>query len=58
MITCEQSSVPFCHLTAKGITVAISLLTLIEDWKKALNGCHFVGAILMDMANAFDCLLH
>ena len=35
-----------------------TLLRLVEDWKKALDDNLYVGAILMDLSKAFDCLLH
>ena len=31
---------------------------LFEDWRKALDNHECVGAILMDLSNAFDCLPH
>jgi hypothetical protein len=35
-----------------------TLLKIIEDWKKALDENKFIGAILMDLSKAFDCLPH
>jgi hypothetical protein len=35
-----------------------TLLRLIEDWKMALDNNEHVGAILMDLSKAFDCLPH
>ena len=35
-----------------------TLLSLVEDWRKALDSHKYVAAILMDLTNAFDCLLH
>ena len=35
-----------------------TLLRIIEDWKKALDANKYVGAILMDLSKAFDCLPH
>ena len=35
-----------------------TLLRLVEDWKKALDDNLYVGAILMDLSKAFDCLPH
>lgn len=38
-----------------------TLLKVIEDWKKALDENIFfkyIGAILMDLSKAFDCLPH
>ena len=33
-----------------------TLLRLLDDWKRELD--NHVGAILMDLSNAFDCLPH
>ena len=35
-----------------------TLLRIVEDWKEALDKNIFVGAILMDLSKAFDCLPH
>ena len=35
-----------------------TLLRLVEDWKRALDENLDVGAILMDLSKAFDCLPH
>ena len=34
------------------------LIRLIESWKKDLDNKKFVGAVLMDLSKAFDCILH
>ena len=34
------------------------LMRMIEDWKKALDNKKYVGAILMDLSKAFDCISH
>ena len=34
------------------------LLRLIEEWKKNLDNNYAVGAVLMDLSKAFDCILH
>ena len=34
------------------------LLRLVEDWKRALENRKHVGAVLMDLSKAFDCLPH
>ena len=34
------------------------LLRLIETWRKCLDKSSLVGAILMDLSKAFDCLPH
>ena len=35
-----------------------TLLRSVEDWKEALDKDVYVGAILMDLSKAFDCLPH
>ena len=42
----------------KGFGCATTLLRLAEDWKKDLNKQQYVGAVLMDISKAFDCLPH
>lgn len=42
----------------QGYSCQYVLLRLIEDWKKALEENKHVGAILMDLSKAFDCLPH
>ena len=34
------------------------LLRLLEDWKRQLDDKKFVGAVLMDLSKAFDCVPH
>ena len=34
------------------------LIGLIEDWRSHLNNDFLVGAILMDLSKAFDCIPH
>ena len=34
------------------------LIRLIENWKKNLDNKKFVGAALMDLSKAFDCVPH
>ena len=34
------------------------LLRLLEEWKKHLDEKKFVGAVLMDLSKAFDCIPH
>ena len=31
---------------------------LIEEWRKNLDNNYFIGAVLMDLSKAFDCILH
>ena len=35
-----------------------ALLSLIEKWKKTLNGKGYTGAVLMDLSKAFDTINH
>ena len=49
MCVCMYDILYSCQLT---------LLALTEDWRHSLDGGHFVGAILMDLSKAFDCLPH
>ena len=34
------------------------LIRLIENWKQSLDNKKFVGAVLMDLSKAFDCIPH
>ena len=34
------------------------LLRFIEQWKSALDNKNMVGAVLMDLSKAFDCIRH
>ena len=34
------------------------LIRLIENWKQSLDKNKFVGAVLMDLSKAFDCIPH
>ena len=42
----------------KGFGCQTTLLRLAEDWKRELDSHAYVGAILMDLSKASDCLLH
>ena len=35
-----------------------TLIRLMENWKKSLDQNKFVGAVLMDLSKAIDCILH
>ena len=32
------------------------LLRLIEEWRKNLDNNYYIGAVLMDLLKAFDCI--
>ena len=34
------------------------LIRLLEDWKTKLDNNYIVGALLMDLSKAFDCIPH
>ena len=36
----------------------IFFLKLIEEWKKSLDDKNIIGAVLMDLSKAFDCIPH
>ena len=42
----------------KGFGCQTTLLRLAEDWKKDLDKQQYVGAVLIDLSKAFDCLPH
>ena len=33
-------------------------MRLIEEWRHKLDNKYFVGAVLMDLSKAFDCIRH
>ena len=49
-----------CHLSAfrQGYCWQDTLLTLIENWRKDLLKNNKIGALLMDLSKAFDCMPH
>ena len=42
----------------KGYNTQYSLLNMLIKWQKCLDNSSVVGAILMDLSKAFDCLSH
>jgi hypothetical protein len=54
----ERLFSPFLCAFRKGRGCQSILLRLIEDWKRHLDDNKTVGAILMDLSKAFDCLPH
>ena len=57
-ITPFLNTVFSCHLSAfsQGYGCQDTLLTLIENWRKDLLKNHKIGALLMDLSKAFDCV--
>ena len=49
---------PFTAAFRKHHSCQSILIKIIEDWKQALVQNKYVGAILMDLSKAFDCLPH
>ena len=49
---------PFLAAFRKGFGCQITLLRLLEDWKRALDNHECVAAILMDLSKIVDCLPH
>ena len=42
----------------KGYNPQYAILNMLRDWQKSLNTSGRVGAVLMDLSKAFDCLPH
>ena len=42
----------------KGYSCQYSLLNMLRKWEKSLSNSDIVGAVLMDLSKAFDCLPH
>ena len=49
-----------CYISAyrKGYSTHHVLIRLLEEWKKGLDDGYLVGATLMDLSKAFDCIPH
>ena len=48
----------FLSAYRKGYSTQHVLMRLIEEWKSKLDKGYVVGAILMDLSKAFDCVPH
>jgi hypothetical protein len=49
---------PFLSAFRPGFGCDTALLTIIEDWEKAIDCNQYTAAVLMDLSKAFDCLPH
>ena len=54
----ENPLSPYLFGFRKGHSTEQCLITMLENWKKALDGRKQVGAVLTDLSKAFDCLNH
>ena len=49
---------PFISAYRESYNTQHVLIRLIEEWRKNLDSNNFVGAVLLDLLKAFDCILH
>ena len=49
---------PFISAYRKGCSTQHVLTRLAEEWSEQLDNNYIVGAILMDLSKAFDCIPH
>ena len=49
---------PFISAYRKGYSAQYIFRRLVEEWRERLANNYIVGAILMDLSKAFDCILH
>ena len=49
---------PFISAYQKGHITQHVLTRLVEEWRERLDNNYIVGAILMDLSKAFDCISH
>ena len=49
---------PFISAYRKSYNTRHVLTKLIEEWRKNLDNNYFIGAVLMDLSKAFDCIVH
>ena len=54
----DKYPLPFISAHRKGYSTQHLLTRLVEEWRKRLDNNYIVGAILMDLSKAFDCILH
>ena len=49
---------PFISAYRKNYSTQQVLIRLLEEWREKLDKNFIVGAVLMDLSKAFDCILH
>ena len=49
---------PFISACRESYNTQHVLIRLIEEWRKNLDNNYFIGAALMDLSKAFDCVPH
>lgn len=49
---------PYISAYRKGYSTQHVLMRLVEEWKESLDNKNLVGAVLMDLSKAFDCIPH
>ena len=54
----QNKLTPYISAYRKCYSTQHVLVRLIEEWKNALDKNYFVGAVLMDLSKAFDCIPH
>ena len=54
----EKCFSPFISAYRKSYSTQQVLIRLLEEWREKLDNNFFVGAVLMDLSKAFDCVPH
>lgn len=54
----DNNTIKLVSPCRSGFGCQTTLLRMLEDWRQALDCRNQVGAILMDLSKAFDCLPH
>ena len=49
---------PFISAYRESYNTQHVFIRLIEEWRKILDNNYFIGAVLMDLSKAFDCIPH
>ena len=54
----EQSIFPFYLCVERIVQYAVCAYNTSEEWRKNSDNNNFIGAVLMDLSKAFDCIPH